>query len=160
MKCFVFMVAWAIITNAWADEVVYGELGGKRIAAVVPLAVLEQQPPWDGDKHDTPPVSAAQALRLSRLALEQKHPSLTEDRTRFRSLELRTCSRQTEKVDTGDGIESQEVFIGNCWLYVIRYRYAPPSDGPEYQNLIPVVVLMDGSTFVADSLPHVKDLSP
>lgn len=152
-----FLVALATLTSARADEVVYGELRGKRIAAVVPLADLERQPEWDGRKHDSPPLSVTEALKLSRLALEQKHPSLTKDPTRFRSLELRPCSRQTETVDTGDGIESQEEFIGNCWLYVIRYRYAPPSDGPKYQNLIPVIVLMDGSTFVADSLPQATD---
>ncbi len=153
-KCFAFCLACTVTHNALADEVVYGDLRGKRISAVVPLSALERQPRWDGNKDDTPPKSAAEALKLSKLALEQNHPSLSDDPTRFRSLELRRCSRQTEKLDTDEGTIEEDVIISNCWLYVIQYRYAPPSGGPKYQNLIPVVVLMDGSAYVANSLPQ------
>jgi hypothetical protein len=153
--CLAFGIACTIAHSSLADEVIYGELNGKRIAAVVPLSALERQPEWDGNENDDPPKSVAEALKLSKLALDAAHPSLKDDTSRSRSLVLRTCSRQYEKLEPTEESVAQEateeVMIPNCWLYVIIYRYAPPMNGPKLLTAIPVVVLMDGSTFVGNS---------
>jgi hypothetical protein len=127
--CFLLSMLFVLATlaPAQAEELVRGSLGKK----------------WNGSINDVPPLKAEEALRIARHAAGSRYPKLRSILL-MASLELRQCSTQLLQDGEVDTTLSP-------WLYCVRYAYVPPaSDHPTFERIdIPVIVLMDGSVYVA-----------
>jgi hypothetical protein len=143
--CFLLSMLFVLATlaPAQAEELVRGSLGTRQITARVPIQDLQRQKKWNGSINDVPPLKAEEALRIARHAAGSRYPKL-RSMLLMASLELRQCSTQLLQDGEVDTTLSP-------WLYCVRYAYVPPaSDHPTFERIdIPVIVLMDGSVYVA-----------
>lgn len=136
-----------------------GRINGKQAVVSISSDELLASPAWYPDKEDEPPIPIGKAVRLAKQAIIERMPEFREN---LQSAELtvelvkehhaiNSGTHYTDKFGKSHFHKNKIEFVFDRWVYWVRLSWPPiVSEGPIIYPTVPVAVLMNEKTFVAE----------